>query len=133
MISLLLITHGSLGEEMLNTAKYMLGELPLKTDFISILPSDKLDLRLRTAKARVKKLNEGDGVLVLTDIYGATPSNLAHKLRHYKNIAVISGLNLPMLVRILNYPNSSLEMMLQVALQGGRNGITLKTTLPELC
>ncbi|MBT8434976.1 MAG: PTS fructose transporter subunit IIA, partial [Gammaproteobacteria bacterium] len=70
--------------------------------------------------------DNGEGVLVLTDLYGATPDNLARYFSSDYNARVVSGVNLPMLLRVLNYPDQSLEQMCENALEGGRGGILLK-------
>ena len=76
------------------------------------------------ANQKVASLDKGDGVLVLTDMYGSTPSNIATKLLYeHKNIALIAGINLSMLVRLLNYPDSTLQQLIDKALSGGRDGV----------
>ena len=65
----------------------------------------------------------GDGVLVLTDLYGSTPSNIACKLRRHGHVRVVSGVNLPMLIRVLNYPDLDLDSLKEKALSGGRDGV----------
>jgi PTS system ascorbate-specific IIA component len=81
---------------------------------------------MATVAARIRALDAGDGVLVLTDVYGATPSNVLDKIAP-TGVAIkrVSGLNLPMLLRVLNYPEQSLTELAQTAEQGGRAGITV--------
>lgn len=67
----------------------------------------------------------GDGVLVLTDIYGSTPGNIANRLFDAHGVAVIAGINVPMLIRVLNYPDLSLEELVNKAVTGGHDGIIL--------
>ena len=71
------------------------------------------------------QLDEGDGVLVLTDAYGSTPSNIACRLGARRQVAVVTGLNLPMLLRVLNYPALPLDELKEKAVSGGRDGVLL--------
>lgn len=78
--------------------------------------------RLQQAKADLEELNSPDGVLVITDMYGSTPSNIATKLAA-NNVKIVTGVNLPMLIRIMNYPQISLETLVNKAVSGGQTGI----------
>lgn len=71
----------------------------------------------------VDRLQSGDGVLILTDMYGSTPSNVANRLMAKDGIQIVSGINLPMLLRVLNYPELGLEELVQKAVSGGRDGV----------
>ena len=122
-VGLLVITHNNIGQELLDTALVMLNTCPLQTSSLAITtdcdPSETLDI----AYQRIQELDQGDGVLVLTDMYGSTPSNIAHKLSADHHVTVITGINLPMLVRTLNYPRLSLEGLAEKARSGGHDGI----------
>ncbi|MEM7400741.1 MAG: PTS fructose transporter subunit IIA [Pseudomonadota bacterium] len=125
-VSILTITHGKMGHELLATAKSMLGDsLPLSCKALSVSVSCKPEDVLDEAIEICKKIDEGDGVLVLTDIYGSTPSNICNKIKSACNlqIHVIAGLNLPMLIRVLNYPKLSLDELIEKALSGAHDGI----------
>ncbi len=125
-VSILTITHGKVGHELLATAKSMLGDsLPLSCQALSVSVSCKPEDVLDEAIAICKKIDKGDGVLVLTDIYGSTPSNICNKIKSACNlqIHVIAGLNLPMLIRVMNYPKLSLEELIDKALSGAHDGI----------
>ncbi len=125
-VGLLIITHGRMGEQLLETAKSMLGVCPLQTAYIVVSQSCKPEALLEQAKEICDSLNQGDGVLVLTDMYGSTPSNVANRLlRKREKIQVVAGINLPMLVRVLNYPSLNLHEMVNKALSGGHDGILL--------
>ncbi len=123
-VGLLVITYGEVGRALFDAAQAMLVGVPLETEVIPVSNQcDRDDVRC-DVEAAVTRLNEGDGVLVLTDIYGATPSNIAMTFRNEKaRVVVVSGINLPMLVRVLNYPNLSIEQLLEKALSGGRDGV----------
>ncbi len=127
MIGLLLITHYHIGDELLKTATGMLGMCPVMTVALSVAPENDPDDVLNEARHHVARLNQGTGVLVLTDIYGSTPSNIAAQLTDDNQVRVIAGVNLPMLVRVLNYPRLSLDELVNKALSGGRDGILLST------
>lgn len=124
-VGLLIITHGRIGEYLLETAKSMLGVCPLHTAYMAVSQSSDPERLLDQAKRICESLNQGDGVLVLTDIYGSTPSNVANRLLEESYIQVVAGLNLPMLVRVLNYPSLNLHKMINKALSGGHDGILL--------
>lgn len=124
-VGLLIITHGRIGENLLETAKSMLGVCPLQTAYMAVSQSSDPEKLLEQAKRTCERLNQGDGVLVLTDIYGSTPSNVANRLLEEAYIQVVAGINLPMLVRVLNYPSLNLHKMINKALSGGHDGILL--------
>ena len=124
-VAVLLITHGSIGEALLQSAVDVLGVCPLPAAFLSApLGCDPPGI-LQKAKELAGQLDEGNGVLVLTDMFGATPSNIACRLREQQEIRVVAGINLPMLVRVLNYPRLSLDELKEKALTGGRDGIVV--------
>jgi PTS system mannose-specific IIA component len=125
-VGLLLVTHGKLGHLMLETMSDMLGELPLKTDVLEVRRVQATDVLLRQGLRMIERLDEGQGVLVLTDAYGSTPANIANKLAATAaRTRVAAGVNLPMLVRVFNYPALSLDAMAQAAVEGGQKGIML--------
>lgn len=124
-VGLLLITHNRIGQELLSTAIATFGRLPLETFILPVSSEEPPEGLLIKAKELSAKLNTGDGVLVLTDLYGATPSNIAAQLSSDDDVIVISGVNLPMLMRIFNYSNLELPQLAYKALSGGNAGIVL--------
>jgi PTS system ascorbate-specific IIA component len=124
-VGVLIVTHDNIGESLLDTAIKTLGFCPLQTETLSAPPTVDVDEIYTMAQAMCIRLDEGQGVLVLTDIYGSTPSNIANKLLKHKGISVISGINLPMLIRVMNYPKLSLAELINKALTGGHDGILL--------
>lgn len=125
-VGLLLVTHNQIGADLLATATSMLGMCPLATEVLPV--SQNSDPRALLAKARqlVQILDQGEGVLVLTDIYGSTPSNIACGLLDGAHpVRAVAGLNLPMLIRVLNYPRLSLSEIADKALSGGKDGVLL--------
>jgi PTS system mannose-specific IIA component len=125
-VGILLLTHEAMGAALIATARHILGRTPLALDACAIPPGSDVEVALRDAAAHVRRLDSGGGVLVLTDVYGATPSNIAEKLGGLGlDIHRVSGLNLPMLLRVLNYPEQPLVELAQTAASGGRAGILI--------
>ena len=122
---LLLITHGKLGREILDTVTAILGYCPLDTETISVPNDSDPDAILASASAICSALDQGSGVLVLTDLYGSTPSNIANRLLQTHNASVVSGVNVPMLLRIMNYPDSQHQELSEIAASGARNGVVI--------
>ncbi|NIR29308.1 MAG: PTS fructose transporter subunit IIA [Gammaproteobacteria bacterium] len=122
-VGVLLITHDGLGRDLIDTAGAMLGASPLAMQALEVSQADEPDEVVETAHQRLRELDEGLGVLVLTDAYGSTPSNIAQRLAADARVVVVAGVNLPMLIRVLNYPRLSLAEMAEKAVSGGRDGI----------
>jgi PTS system ascorbate-specific IIA component len=130
-VGLLLITHNDIGSALLSTASRMLGRCPLQARTLAVTENCEPD-RLRTlAQELAEQIDCGDGVLVLTDIFGSTPANIANALQDVSGRKVLAGVNLSMLVRVLNYPSLSLPDMAAKALSGGRDGILMCPGLNE--
>lgn len=121
-VGILLITHSDIGKQMILTATSVYGKTPLRVELLSVDNFDQPDDMILLAQKYVKFLDAGSGVLVLTDMIGTTPSNIASSITH-KNIKIISGLNLSMILNILNYPTDNLDKLAKRAVQGGIEGI----------
>ena len=124
---LLLITHGRLGQEMLDTVTMIMCQCPLQVKTISIKGDCNPDAEYKAARKACEELDQGDGVLVMTDLYGSTPSNIATRLLECRNTRVISGVSVPMLLRILNYPDTDLDRLADIAVEGAHNGVIVST------
>jgi len=123
-VGLLIITHEQIGSVLIETATTMLAACPLEVEVVPVFFDSDPDEILKQANKKVGLLDKGDGVLVLTDMYGSTPSNVATKLlAEHERLALVAGINLPMLVRLLNYPDSTLQQLVDKALTGGRDGV----------
>ncbi len=126
MIGVLLITHGGLGAHFVETVTGMLGELSLPTEALEIHRHDDPDTHIARAQAAIDRLDHGAGVLLITDAFGSTPSNIAnraHAAQSSGRSRVIAGINLPMLVRIYNYPTLTLDAIADSAIEAGRGGV----------
>lgn len=122
MIGVLLITHDHLGQTLLDVIEQTFTNLSLPAKTLPIYPDTDPIICVEKAKALANELNQGDGLLVLTDIFGATPANIAQQLAS-DDVFLIHGINLPMLFRIFNYPNLSLSELLDKAVNAGHDGI----------
>ena len=123
MIGILIIAHGTMGESLLHSVSHVMGGQPPLLQQLGIGKHDDPVVLLPKAQEMVKSLDEGQGVLILSDIYGATPCNLVGKLLKPGHIEGVAGINLPMLVRTLTYRNGNLAKLVEKALSGGREGV----------
>ena len=124
MIGILLVSHGAFGESLIHCASHVLGKRPLYVRQLGVTVHDDPDEILPTAEDLIRFLDQGQGVLVMTDIYGATPSNIAMRLLKPGRVEGIAGVNLPMLIRALTYRDEPLEAVVAKALSGGTEGVT---------
>lgn len=122
-VAVLLVTHGQMGKHLLETVTEMVGNAPLPIDVVDIHRGQDPDQMIGMAADRARELDQGDGILMITDAFGSTPSNIAMRAAESCGARVVAGLNLPMLVRIFNYPELELESMTQGVVKGGRQGI----------
>jgi mannose PTS system EIIA component len=123
MIGILIIAHDSLGESLMECAKHVIGNEPRQVAFLAVTNQDDPDDLLPIAQALVTKLNEGEGVLVLSDMYGATPCNIVSKLLLPGEVEGVAGVNMPMIVRTMTYRHESLMALVEKAVSGGREGV----------
>jgi mannose PTS system EIIA component len=122
-VGILLITHPGIGSALVEVVSRMLRTLPLKTEAFELTFDADLDAALPQASAALRRVDGGDGVLILTDLYGASPSNLAAKLARLGTPARrVASLNLPMLLRVMNYAELPLDELPAIAAAGARNG-----------
>ncbi len=123
MIGILIVAHGTLGESLIHCVSHVFGARPPKIRQLGVTVHDKPDALLPQARELIKQLDQGDGVLILSDIYGATPCNIACQLLEPGRVEVVAGVNLPMLVRALTYRNEPLAAVVEKAISGAREGI----------
>ena len=131
-VSILIISHGDIGTSLISTAKQMIGHSTLKIKALNAnidLDADieaTLNELYTKASSLVKEIDQGDGVLILTDLFGSTPSNIARRLYDKNNISIVTGVNLSMVIRILNSPDLNLEAITEKACSGGIDGIKIR-------
>ena len=122
-VGILLVTHSDIGKQLLLTATSVFGKNPFQVELLSVDNYDQPNDVKELAEKYVKFLDNGAGVLVLTDIIGTTPSNIASSINHDK-IKVVAGLNLSMILNVFNYPENSLDQLAIKALEGGIQGVS---------
>jgi PTS system ascorbate-specific IIA component len=123
VIGILLITHGTFGESLIQNACHVLNKRPPQIAQLGVAAQDDpLDL-LPTARRMRNAIDNGEGVLLLTDVWGASPSNLAVKLLEAGKTEGLAGVNLPMLLRAISYREKGWEILLARATTGARDGV----------
>ena len=125
-VGLLILTHNNIGQILYDTAIAVIGSASLPTRILAASMDCNTDEILKQLRITLQKLNTGQGVLILTDMYGATPSNIASELLDPSRV-LVSGINLPMLVRVMNYPDLDLNDLAEKAISGGQDGILALT------
>jgi PTS system ascorbate-specific IIA component len=125
-VGVLLVTHEGIGSALLAVLGKLMPALPLRAEAFEVGFRDDPDAVLPAASAALRRVDGGDGVLVLTDVYGATPSNVAARLSRLGTpVRRVSALSLPMLLRVMNYAELPLDQLPAVAAAGARNGVIL--------
>jgi PTS system ascorbate-specific IIA component len=123
MIGVLLVTHGEIGKSILESAAQILGAVPRQAATLSVWRQDDPDDLAGRARELLASIDTGDGVLVLTDIFGATPGNVVSRLLVDGRIEGVSGVSLPMLLRVLTGRNGSVKAAVERAISGGAEGV----------
>ena len=123
-VGVLLMTHEAVGQALVSAARHVLPKLPLRVAAVEVPAQSDPDVMRTLTAHHARELDEGDGVLVLADLYGATPCNIGLSLGSLGvRLRCVSGLNLPMLLRVLNYAEKPLDELAEIAATGGRGGI----------
>lgn len=125
-VSLLLITHDDIGSSLLNTATNMMGVSPITCKNLIITAQMDIEQGYAQANQLCSEFDDNDDILIVTDIYGSTPSNIAARLLENtskQQKIIITGINLPMLVKIMNYAHLSLSELAQKACTGASDSI----------
>ena len=129
MIGLVLVTHGRLGEELIGALEHVVGP-QRNVAAVCIHPNDDMEQRRAEILENAKKLDEGQGVVLLTDMFGGTPSNLAISVMDKSNVEVIAGVNLPMLIKLASVRKTeSLASAVASAQDAGRKYINVASQL----
>jgi len=125
-VGVLIVTHPGIGQPLVATAERLLGKLPLPVVCFDV-PFDVEPVRLLAeAGAALKRADHGEGVLVLTDLYGASPSNMGARVAQLGTpVRRVSGVSLPMLLRVMNYAEQPLDELARIAASGARTGVVI--------
>lgn len=123
MVGILLVTHNGLGDSLIDCIRHVLGNVPPHLKSLSVLANDDPAVKEAEARALIAQLDSGDGVLLLSDVFGATPCNIARRVCLPGRIEGVAGVNLPMLLRVSCYTNKPLAELVQRALEGGKECI----------
>ncbi|MBN9694963.1 MAG: PTS fructose transporter subunit IIA [Zoogloea sp.] len=123
MIGILLITHGSLGESLVQCVCHVMNRRPPQMMQLGVSGQDDPLDALPLARRLLNAVDSGDGALILTDILGATPANMAAKLLEPGRIEGVAGVNLPMLLRAITYRERNMEVLVKKAVAGACEGV----------
>jgi mannose PTS system EIIA component len=123
MVGILIVGHGAFGESLLHCCTHVLGQRPTQVAQLPVAIHDDPEKILPRARALLAQIERGDGVLVLTDVLGATPSNIAARLLVPGRIEGVAGVSLPMLIRALTYRREPLATVVEKAVSGGCEGV----------
>ena len=123
MIGILVISHEPLGTALLHCTRHIFGRLPAQLAALDVIPDEDPEAAYQSALELLKRINDGTGAIVLTDLYGATPARIAARLCEPNRIHVIAGVNLPLLVKALTYRRGPLDEVVERLLDGVRESI----------
>jgi PTS system mannose-specific IIA component len=122
MVGILLLTHAPLGQAFIDAATHVFRSRPERLEAIDVnADQDTVEVR-RLASEAICRIDDGSGVLVMTDVMGGTPSNCTLPLSQPGHVEVVAGISLPMLLRALTYRNDTVDVVVEMALAGGQNG-----------
>lgn len=123
MAGILLITHNGLGDSLVDCVGHVFGSAPTSLMVLAVQADDDVEAKVKRGQDIIRHLDDGSGVLVLTDVFGATPANIAMRLCQLPNVAGVAGVNLPMLLRVVSNAGKPLPGLVQMAQDGGRDCI----------
>ncbi len=123
MIGILLVTHGEIGKSFIECSSHILGKSIDYLECIPIEPKTDTDICQNLIAKEIENLNQGCGVLILTDIYGATPSNLLTKFIIKDQVEVITGINLPMLIQAITERDTNLSILIKKCIKCAEESI----------
>jgi PTS system ascorbate-specific IIA component len=124
-VGIVIVTHGKTGESLIEEAGFVLGQVLDDILFVAFNQSEDLPEGVSEVRSSIERADTGDGVVVLTDLMGASPSNgVADVLEKYHSV-MVTGINLGMLIRVYNYRNETLELVVRKAVEGGRRSVKI--------
>lgn len=122
MVGILLMTHAPLGQAFISACNHVFRTETEALEAIDVIADQDLNEVQALAQAAIKRLDSGDGVLVMTDVKGGTPANCCNTLADAGRVEVIAGISLPMLLRAITYRRDTLDVVVEMALAGAQNG-----------
>lgn len=122
MVGILLLTHAPLGQAFIEAATHVFRGRPERIEALDVIADQDTGEVKRLANEAIGRLDDGSGVLVITDVMGGTPSNCTLPLAQAGKVEVIAGISLPMLLRALTYRHDTLDVVVEMALAGGQGG-----------
>ena len=129
LVGLVLVTHGNLALEFISAMQHVVGKQE-KVEAVCIGPEDDMEMRRQEILDKVGEADSGAGVVVLTDMFGGTPSNLAISIMDRANVEIIAGVNLPMLIKIASLrKEKSLKETVSGAQEAGKKYINIASQL----
>ena len=126
-VALLLVTHEHIGCSMLAITRAIINDELKNSACVEVPMDSETDIIQQQANKTIEGLDTADGLLIITDSYGSTPFNIAARLQQANNSTLVSGLNLPMLLRVMNYRERPLEELTRTAIEGGNKGIQARS------
>ena len=123
MIGVMILAQEDIGRGLIAAVEHVFGQVPPQLAAVPVHYDQPPEQLAQTVQAQIRQLDQGDGVLILADIYGATHTNVACGLLRKNAVELVAGVNLPMLIRVLNYRQLDFPALLQKALSGGPEGI----------
>ena len=128
MIGLMIITHGNLALELRSAMEHMIGDQN-DIEIFSITPEDDIDIQKNNIEKKLKELNQGKGVIILTDVFGGTPSNLALNFLEPGVVEIMSGVNLPMLIKICQLRDKNILEVIQEGKNAAQKYISIASEI----
>ena len=128
MIGLMIITHGNLALELRSAMEHMIGNQN-DIEIFSITPEDDIDIQKNNIEKKLKELNQGKGVIILTDVFGGTPSNLALNFLEPGVVEIMSGVNLPMLIKICQLRDKDILEVIQEGKNAAQKYISIASEI----
>jgi len=124
-VGIVIVTHGKTGESLIQEAGFVLGKAMDDIIFVEFNRSEYSSGAVAEIRSSIVKADSGDGVLVLSDLMGASPSNLVADVLEEYHAVMVTGVNLGMLIRVCNYRDRTLELVVRIAVEGGRRAVKI--------
>ena len=123
MIGILLVTHGEIGKSLIDCAAHILDKYPISVESVAINSNNDLNSYSKIIAQKIQDLESGNGILIMTDIYGATPCNLLNKFIEKDKVEVVTGINLPMLIKAISDRKDNLRLLTNDSIECAKKNI----------